>query len=116
MIYQFIYLMAPPAQGGNANPWTALLPWLLIFVVIYFFMIRPQSKKAKEQKAFRESIAKGAKVVTIGGIHGKVVEVQDTTVIIEVEGLNRLKIEKAAISPENTLAAYPVEKPVADKK
>jgi preprotein translocase subunit YajC len=102
--------MAPQAEGGASNPWTALLPWLLIFVVIYFFMIRPQSKKAKEQKAFRENINKGDKIVTIGGIHAKILEVNDTTVIIEVEGQNKLKIEKSAISPENTLLAYPVEK------
>ncbi len=110
MLYNFLMLMAPQAEGANANPWTALLPWLLIFVVIYFFMIRPQSKKAKEQKAFRENINKGDKIVTIGGIHAKVAEVNDTTVIIEVEGQNRLKIEKSAISPENTLSAYPAEK------
>lgn len=107
--------MAPPADGANANPWTALLPWLLIFAVIYFFMIRPQSKKAKEQKSFRENISKGDKIVTIGGIHAKVAEIQDTTVIIEVEGQQRLKIEKSAISPENTLSAYPVEKAVVKK-
>ncbi len=110
MLYNYLLLMAPPAEGGNSNPWTALLPWLLIFVVIYFFMIRPQSKKAKDQKNFRENINKGDKVVTIGGIHAKVVEINDTTVLIETEGQNRLKIEKSAISPENTLAAYPVEK------
>jgi len=107
--------MAPQAEGASSNPWTALLPWLLIFVVIYFFMIRPQSKKAKDQKSFRENINKGDKVVTIGGIHAKVVEVNDTTIIVEVEGQNRLKIEKSAISPENTLSAYPVEKVVAKK-
>jgi preprotein translocase subunit YajC len=103
--------MAPP-QGteGAGNPLVALLPWVLIFVVIYFFMIRPQNKKAKEQKLFRESIAKGDRIVTIGGVHGKIVELGETTVIIEVEGQSRLKVEKSAISQENTLVAYPPEK------
>jgi preprotein translocase subunit YajC len=105
-----LLLMAPPAQGEAGNPLVALLPWVLIFVVIYFFMIRPQNKKAKEQKAFRENIGKGDRIVTIGGVHGKIVETQETTVIIEVEGNTRLKIEKSAISAENTVAAYPVEK------
>lgn len=106
-----LFLMAPP-QGteGAGNPLVALLPWVLIFVVIYFFMIRPQNKKAKEQKLFRESIAKGDRIVTIGGVHGKIIELGETTAIIEVEGQSRLKIEKTAISQENTLIAYPPEK------
>lgn len=106
-----LFLMAPP-QGteGAGNPLVALLPWVLIFVVIYFFMIRPQNKKAKEQKRFRESISKGDRIVTIGGVHGKIVEMGETTVIIEVEGQSRLKIEKTAISQENTFVAYPPEK------
>jgi preprotein translocase subunit YajC len=106
-----LFLMAPP-QGteGAGNPLVALLPWVLIFVVIYFFMIRPQNKKAKEQKLFRENIAKGDRIVTIGGVHGKIIELGETTAIIEVEGQSRLKIEKTAISQENTLVAYPPEK------
>ncbi|MBA4302802.1 MAG: preprotein translocase subunit YajC [Sphingobacteriaceae bacterium] len=106
-----LFLMAPP-QGteGAGNPLVALLPWVLIFVVIYFFMIRPQNKKAKDQKLFRENIAKGDRIVTIGGVHGKIIELGDTTVIIEVEGQMRLKIEKTAISQENTLIAYPPDK------
>lgn len=111
MIFNTLFLMGPPAQGeAAANPLVALLPWVLIFVVIYFFMIRPQNKKAKEQKAFRESIGKGDRIVTIGGVHGKIVETDETTIIIEVEGQNRLKIERSAISAENTAVAYPVEK------
>ena len=69
-------------------------------MVFYFFMIRPQMKKQKEQRKFRESLEKGTKVVTIGGIHGKIAEVKENTVIIEVEGGNRLKIEKSAIAKE----------------
>lgn len=72
----------------------------LIFVVFYFFMIRPQMKKAKEAKNYMATLEKGAKIVTIGGIHGKIIEVQDTTFIIEVEGGNRLKIQKSAISKD----------------
>lgn len=106
----YTLLMAPPAQGEGSNPLIGLLPWVLIFAVIYFFMIRPQQKKTKEQKLFRESLGKGDKIVTIGGVHGKIVEMDDTTVIIEVEGLNKLKIERSAISSENTAMAYPKEK------
>lgn len=73
-----------------------------IFGVFYFFMIRPQMKKTKEQKKFRENLQKGQKIVTIGGIHGKIIEMQETTAIIEVEGQNRLKIEKSAIALDNS--------------
>lgn len=70
---------------------------VLMLVVFYFFMIRPQMKKQKEQKLFRESLKAGDKVVTIGGIHGKVLEVTDTTVLISSEG-TKLRMEKSAIS------------------
>jgi preprotein translocase subunit YajC len=70
---------------------------VLMLVVFYFFMIRPQMKKQKEQKLFRESLKAGDKIVTIGGIHGKVLEVTDTTVLISSEG-TKLRMEKSAIS------------------
>ncbi len=74
----------------------------LIMIVFYLFMIRPQMKKSKDQKKFREGIKKGEKIVTIGGIHGKIAEIKDATVLIDVEGGNRLKIEKSAISLESS--------------
>lgn len=74
------------------------LPLVLIIVVFYFFMIRPQLKKTKDQKKFRENIKVGDKIVTIGGIHGKISDIQDTTFMITVEGGVKLKIEKNAIS------------------
>lgn len=96
-----ILLMGPPAKGGGFDI-MSMLPLLLIIVVFYFFMIRPQLKKAKDQKKYRAELKKGDKIITIGGIHGKIVEMQDTTCTIEVEGGNRLKIEKSAISMEFT--------------
>lgn len=102
MKFNHILLMAPPAggEGGSGSLISSFLPLLLIVVVFYFFMIRPQMKKSKTEKQFRESINKGDKIVTIGGVHGKIVEVQEMTFIIEVEGGNKLKIEKSAISLE----------------
>ncbi|CAN5390315.1 preprotein translocase subunit YajC [soil metagenome] len=76
----------------------SFIPLVLIIVVFYFFMIRPQLKKTKEQKKFREGIKVGDKIVTIGGIHGKISDVQETTFMITVEGGVKLKIEKNAIS------------------
>lgn len=87
------------SEGGGAAQFIMLG---LIVVVFYFFMIRPQLKKSKQQKKFREALAKGDQVVTIGGIHGKVAEIKDTTLIIEVEGGNKLKIEKSAVTSEFT--------------
>lgn len=93
-----ILLMAQPSGDGKSDGFTSFIPLILIVLVFYMFFIRPQMRKNKEMKKFRESIGKGDKIVTIGGIHGKIVEVQETTFIIEVEGQNRLKIERSAVS------------------
>lgn len=75
-----------------------LIMLLLILAVFYFFMIRPQMKKQKELKKFRESLTVGDKVVTLGGIHGKVLEVNDTNVLLGCEGSTKLRVEKSAVS------------------
>lgn len=69
----------------------------LMFFVFYFFMIRPQMKKQKELKKFRDGLAKGDHVVSIGGIHGKVLEITDTTVIIESEK-TKIRLDKSAVN------------------
>ncbi|HLU87041.1 MAG TPA: preprotein translocase subunit YajC [Taishania sp.] len=74
-----------------------LIMVLLMVAVFYFFMIRPQTKKQKELKKFRDGLAQGDKVVTIGGIHGKILEVTDTTVLLSSEG-TKIRFEKSAIS------------------
>ncbi len=85
------------------------VPQLLFFggiiLVFYFFMIRPQQKKAKEQKKFVEEVKKGDHVVTIGGMHGNIVEMDGDTVILEVEKGGRIRLNKSAISMEATRAA-----------
>ena len=78
------------------------LPLIAIVLVFYLFFIRPQMKKAKDQKKYREALKKGDKIITIGGIHGKIIEVQETTFTIEVEGQNRLKIEKSAVAMDSS--------------
>jgi len=88
------------AGGGQEGSWgTVLFLWVPIILVFYFFMIRPQSKKAKEAKKFRENLEKGQRIVTIGGIHGKILEVADTNVLIDTGG-GKLRVEKSAISPD----------------
>ncbi len=73
-----------------------------IIVVFYFFMIRPQMKKQKQEKEFRESLQKGAKVVTIGGIHGRILEVNDRTFMVEIDTNVKVRVEKSAVSADAT--------------
>lgn len=91
-------LLQASSGGGAYN----LLMIGMIIVVFYFFMIRPQMKKAKEEKVFKESIRKGDKVVTIGGVHGKILDVNEKTFIMEIDTDTKVKIEKTAISAEAT--------------
>ena len=85
-------------QAASEGQGTAqLLFFGLIFVVMYFFMIRPQVKKQKKENKFRSMLKKGDSIITIGGIHGKVIEVKENSVIIENYGVN-MKVEKSAIS------------------
>jgi preprotein translocase subunit YajC len=100
-----IILMGQPAggaTGSSSSTWYSFLPLILIVVVFYLFFIRPQMKRSKDQKKFRESLDKGQKIITVGGIHGRIVEIQETTVTIEVEGQVRLRVEKSAIAIDNT--------------
>jgi preprotein translocase subunit YajC len=85
------------------------LPIIAIVGVMYFFMLRPQMKRQKEEAAFRSALEKGMKVVTIGGIHGKILEINDTTVIIDSEN-TRLRIERSAISKDLSASLQPKEK------
>lgn len=80
------------------------LPMLLIIVVFYFFMIRPQMKKAKDHKKFVEELKKGDKVITTSGIHGKIVEMNDATFLIEVESGTKIRFEKSSVSLESSKA------------
>ena len=92
-------LLDGAAQGSNAaaSSWSSLIMIALIIVVFYFFIIRPQSKKQKEMKKFRDSITAGDKVITAGGIYGKVKDVKDTTVVLEIADNVRITIDKGSI-------------------
>lgn len=93
----YVLLMAPQ-EGGEGGGIMSFLPLILIILVFYLFFIRPQMKKTKEQRKFRESLKKGDKVVSIGGIHGKILEVKETTVVMEIAQDIRVTMEKSAIS------------------
>lgn len=96
-----ILLQAP----ANSN-WTSIIFMVAIIGVFYFFMIRPQQKKAKDQKKFIEEIKKGEDVVTIGGMYGRVAEIEGDTFILEVERGARIKMSKSAVSMESTKSAF----------
>ena len=82
------------APGAGASMWIMLI---LIFVVMWLFMIRPQRKQQKEMENFRNSLEKGSKVVTVGGIYGKVVEIQERTLIVEIDNGVKIKIDKNSV-------------------
>jgi preprotein translocase subunit YajC len=100
----FILLMGQPSGtgSGQSNALVTFLPLLLVFVVFYFFMIRPQMKKQKEMTNYRNSLKKGDKVVTTGGIYGKIYEVKDNYVMLEVGGDLKLKVDKSALIKDPT--------------
>ena len=77
---------------------------IAIIAVFYLFMIRPQMRKQKAERAFRETLQKGAKIVTIGGLHGRIVEVADKTLLIEVDSNVKVRIERSAVSADATRA------------
>ena len=96
--------MGQPAGGaaGQSNALVTFLPLLLVFVVFYFFMISPQMKKQKEMTNYRSSLKKGDKVVTTGGIYGKIYDVKDNFVMLEVGGDLKLKVDKSALVKDPT--------------
>jgi len=98
-----ILLQATPAANGTGGGYTEILMMILIFVVFYFFLIRPQTKRQKEIKKQRESMKVGDHVVTSGGIYGKIKEVKDNTMIIEIAENVRIKVDKNSVflSPED---------------
>ena len=93
-----ILLQNQPQGGGSSF----LILMVGMLVVFYFFIIRPQQKKQKDQKKFITEVKKGDNVVTIGGIHGKIFEVGDETIILEVEKGGKIKLEKSSISLEGS--------------
>jgi len=101
------YAQAPAAaDAGLMGNLTTFLPLVLMFVVMYFLMIRPQQKRAKEQKAMMDALAKGDEVVTAGGILGKVSKVNDTYITVEVAANTEVVVQKNSITtllPKGTL-------------
>ncbi|MDR2596279.1 MAG: preprotein translocase subunit YajC [Treponema sp.] len=101
-MYTFIFpLMAAPQsgqEGGSSSLLMSFLPFILIIGIFYFLIIRPQNKKRKETEKMLSALKKGDKVVTIGGLHGIVQNVKETTVIIKVDDNVKLEFLRSAVS------------------
>lgn len=99
----YLLMAQPAAQGGaQPNPLMTFLPFILIIVVFYFFMIRPQMKRQKEVAAFRNSLQKGDKVVTTGGIYGKIVEIKDNYILLQIDDNVKIRVDKNAIVKDSS--------------
>ena len=98
-MFTLLQAAAPAAQGSSWSMWIMLA---LIFVVMWFFMIRPQRKQQMELQNFRDSLKKGDKVVTIGGIYGTVCEIKEESVLIEVDNNVKIRVSKQALVKDFT--------------
>ena len=107
MFYLNFFLQAGGSPIGNFGF------IIIIFIIFYLFIIRPQMKKQKEETKFRSEISKGMRIVTTSGIHGKILEVGETHIILESEN-SRLKLDKSAVSKE--LSAQYIASKEEDKK
>ncbi|MCG7410349.1 preprotein translocase subunit YajC [Paenibacillus sp. ACRRX] len=90
--------LAAAAPTGGSNIWSLLLPFVLMFAVFYFLLIRPQQKKSKTRNSMLSALKKNDKIVTIGGLHGTIVEITDDTVVLRVNDVTKLTFDRSAIS------------------
>lgn len=83
---------------GGGSMFMTLVPFLLMFVVFYFLLIRPQQKKSKNRNAMLRALSKGDKVTTIGGLHGTVAEITDDTIVLKVNDVTKLTFDRSAVN------------------
>lgn len=93
----FVLLSGPSPEGGGGLA-SLFLPFLLVFIVFYFFIIRPQKKREDTRKSMIEAVKKGDRIVTIGGVHGTVTKVDDDSVLAQVDDTVKLRFDKNAIA------------------
>lgn len=84
-------------QQGQGSGWSSIIMMVALVAIFYFFMIRPQTKRQKEVRKFRESLAVGDKVVTAGGVYGKIKEIKDNIIVLEIAENVRIRIDKSSI-------------------
>ncbi|MCL4509700.1 MAG: preprotein translocase subunit YajC [Bacteroidetes bacterium] len=92
-------LMAPQqGEGAGGGMISTVIMFALIIFIFYFMIIRPQSKRQKERQKMLEAMKKGDKIVTSGGLHGKIIGMEDKTVLVEIADNVKVKVEKSAVS------------------
>lgn len=91
-------LMAQPGGGGNSNPFVAFLPIIALILIFYFLLIRPQQKRAKQQRTMMEALKTGDSVVTIGGVRGTITAVDNDVVVIRVADNVKMTFSKSAVA------------------
>lgn len=104
------HAMAQTGEGAQGSGFLSILPFILVFIIFYFLLIRPQSKRAKEHKAMLESLKKNDRVITAGGIYGTVISLDDTSLTLEIAEKVRVKILRANIAAVVGKAAENKEK------
>ena len=103
-----LFIIAQTPAAGGASSINMLLMMGLMIIVFYFFMIRPQMKRQKEMTKFRSALQKGDKIVTTGGIYGKIDEIKDNIIILEVAANVKLKVDKSVVLKD--MSDAPVQK------
>lgn len=104
-----ILLQAAPVQGQNGSM-SFIIMMVIMFAIFYFMIMRPQQKKQKEMEKFRQEIKSGSKVMTVGGIHGTVVTVYDTTILLNVCTDVNITVEKSCIVADGTITQEETKK------
>jgi len=109
MFLNLAYAMAQPGEAGSQG-FSAFIPFILIFIIFYFILIRPQQKKAKQQREFLKNLKAGDRVVTAGGLHGKISGLTDTIVTLEIADKVRVKVSRNQISGISELKPNEIKK------
>lgn len=97
MINLALILQTAATGGKQQSPYSSLIFFAAIILIFYFFMIRPQMKKQKDMKSYREALKRGDKVVTAGGIYGRISEINEKTVLLEIDQNVKVKVDKGSI-------------------
>ena len=90
--------MGAPADGGSSNPIASLLPFVLMFLVLYLLILRPQMKKQKNQQKMIDELEKGDQIVTSGGIHGSIANIKDDVIVVKIADNVKVEVSRAAVS------------------
>jgi len=111
------YAMSPGGAGGEGGGgFSTFIPLILMFVIFYFLLIRPQQKKTKEHRQMVSNLKKGDRIVTSGGLHGRITGVSDTTLTVEIADKVRVKVTRASVGALNQASGQPQPQPQAKAK